>query len=535
MLLPGAAVIMWAAPVPSMRDVAARRPPAHEDQVAAGTARASFLGSWDATVAIYEFQKSVNYVRVPLIQGDDEDSIQEELMDRIHDGDNDRVIVATPQPDDDHLSFLSLGKWILEGGYVPALIDARHVGGQRFMYLARDHITIEDVRDAMGQDWISSAQVWMGCGGTPMNDGDVYGTWMGMLITITPRGFGAPLLENVNVMLQHRQDWARDLEFSGLPRDRPRQDKMGIVGWQASSSVADWPADASWAEVQRVIGHACSLDTDDFDACSCARPISFLSFRGYWIPAVYGVMPRSFPMYRGIFVDARDLGAEVRLLWLDQVNMTIDEVLAAADIQPPRGWLLQVEGGLEDPGPDGRLVLGHRTVLAIKVSARQAASEDDLCREQDQTDPPDSDDAAGGDDRHTFHRDDCAAASGGEQSERRSRSPRRGEGAGTDAPHGANEHTVRMEIDMWKEIYMEDANSSCLSPDTSIQLPIHDSDYGDTQASGHDASNGCALSELRSLLELSPPGDRRAHLLHVWQGLRSIHDINKTPTTEDRC
>ena len=539
--LQGAAVIVWASAVPSMRPGAAQADASRHGNDAPNPR--NFMGSWDATIAVYEFQKSTNYVLVPLIAEDDEDSIAEELAERIHDNEADRVTIAVrPQPDGDHLSYISVGQRILESGMVPVLIDACNIGANRFLYLAQSRISVDDIKAAMGPDWIDGVHVWLGHGGTPMQADDVHDTWTGMLVTISPRGFGPPLLDNVNALLQHRDDWARDLAFSGLPRDRPRDDRMGFVDWNAACSVSEWPAQHGWTGVKDAMERACGLSAADVLVCSCDRNIPFFSFRGHWVPALYGVFQRQPQSKVRVFLDVRDLGVGVRTVGLEQRPMLLEELLTAARLRLPClpcGWKVSVNGALHEDA-FGRLTFQHRTVLEVKVvsRARELPDRDD----SDGRDPPEPGGDDSGDNASSGGGPDEARRSTDRAHDRRSRSPRRPSQGGASAQFGELQHR-RLEDDMWKGVFDEHAILDCQPADTSIVLPCLREDLASQSPDVPDSSgfrpelhddSGFMVGDVETVLGTSPTKSRRCYLDQVWEQLRRMYDVGDDDPTEER-
>ena len=69
----------------------------------------------------------------------------------------------------------------------------------------------------------------------------------------------------------------------------------------------------------------------------------------------------------GVFVDARDLGAEIAFIRRESCTANIRDLLAQADVRHCDGLLFSVHGAeLYMPGT-GTVTFGHRTVLTVKV------------------------------------------------------------------------------------------------------------------------------------------------------------------------
>ena len=69
---------------------------------------------------------------------------------------------------------------------------------------------------------------------------------------------------------------------------------------------------------------------------------------------------------RGVFIDPRELGSEVLLIFLPSQAMTIEQICSRAEIPLERGWQVDVGAVFYSPG-SGTVSLGEQTVLTFTV------------------------------------------------------------------------------------------------------------------------------------------------------------------------
>ena len=446
-------------------------------------------------------------------------------------------LFSRPQPDEDHLAVIDVSAWTLESQRYPALVDASKIGGGVFACSVGSKIRRAHVRDLCGQDWTPDACVWLGCSSTPLVAEEEQESWRGMLITVLSGGQDLPLLEPMGTLLQHPQDWARDVTSHGLPEVQISTCTMGVTGWGVHDHLMDWPLSADWTSVCNAVGRICNQPRNRIRVCSSSTNIPRLDIRGRWVPALYGVMPDDDPDDCGVFIDLRQLDYGVVFVWLPHRRMNIEELLAAVDVPYPFGWNLHLEGASLPVGLDDCFFPSHRDVLVVSMRDRALVygggdsprpgprdREEDEWR-RDDGDGDDADDAP-----RRGHRDDPPG---------RSRSPRRGANSlGQGLLHSVRDEQAHSFCpqsygqdggNKWKPVSREYAVGDCMLVDTPVPpLPC----YEETS----DAFTTCENSWRRDLDDVLDSGTvlgdssaeaRRLLLDKVGSRLIDVHDVHQ--------
>ena len=425
-------------------------------------------------------------------------SLEAMVHDALFNGDQDwELIPLRPQQDGIAFQFLVTSSWCFDTGLFPCLIDGEWFGIPSFVAMVGPAIRAADVRAILSADWPSGAVIYV-LGGHMLDDNEETFVHRGMAVVL--RAAGAPPLAYVNT---------DDKVVSAFTAEQP-------VVVQPLNIVGDFPdhvaclgkdfADIMFrcetgfrGQMQTYAARHTGYLEEEFHIVSAARDLPDFYCRGLPVSTFLGIQLQHDEFHVGCFIDARDLGYNVKFALLPHSATSLTELFQLAGIDRPPGFAFNVSGVLYTPSSE-LLIVGQRSVISISVVKDTGVDASDTCSALSFPDGPEGDDDQldGGGDGHSPDATDRRSSAASEDGNR-SGPPSGPVPAGPTQRGGEFPTSCFGCVDaMWKHAFQQDAILYCQQVDTS----------GSPQP-------------LRTLLELSDPQPRRQLLGNIWTMLQT--------------
>ena len=347
---------------------------------------------WQAGVAIHHIQFENTYLTVDVRTDDNEHSITSLLLEALFEEYDDRLLYpGKPQPDDDLIHYLATSTWVMGMGYVPVLIDNSSYNGTRFMKNLRSPATVSDIRRALGSDWRPGSRIWNGS--EHLVDGEVHVIFTGMLLLILPWDEFPPVCSTLNERLQEPETWARDVQTHGMPTTVTEANSIALLGYQAQGRIIGFSADLTQRRFRDFLLCICEVHPDGVRVVSSAGHPDGYEVRGRRIPCIRALQSVEHENWRGVFIDPRDLGQEVRFAVVLESDTTLDVFCNLAGIRLPAGWRVHVEGAYSYQASTRSIIVGQCAFLRLMVVPFDSGPGDNDPDTSDFGSEPDPDDA----------------------------------------------------------------------------------------------------------------------------------------------
>ena len=425
-------------------------------------------------------------------------SLEAMVHDALFNGDQDwELIPLRPQQDGIAFQFLVTSSWCFDAGLFPCLIDGEWFGIPSFVAMVGPAIRAADVRAILSADWPSGAVIYV-LGGHMLDDNEETFVHRGMAVVLRAAGAPPPAYVNTD-----------DKVVSAFTAEQP-------VVVQPLNIVGDFPdhvaclgkdfADIMFrcetgfrGQMQTYAARHTGYLEEEFHIVSAARDLPDFYCRGLPVSTFLGIQLQHDEFHVGCFIDARDLGYNVKFALLPHSATSLTELFQLAGIDRPPGFAFNVSGVLYTPSSE-LLIVGQRSVISISVVKDTGVDASDTCSALSFPDGPEGDDDQldGGGDGHSPDATDRRSSAASEDGNR-SGPPSGPVPAGPTQRGGEFPTSCFGCVDaMWKHAFQQDAILYCQQVDTS----------GSPQP-------------LRTLLELSDPQPRRQLLGNIWTMLQT--------------
>ena len=373
-------------------------------------------------VAVYSFQRDVYYTRISILPEDTVTSVIEELNAEIAgQGSLYAICSAVPQPMTQRIAVLIDPAWTRMIAKCPILVDAQAIGGHCFGAFCGRDFSLEDVIGIMGNDWKECYIAFAAGIDGRLEQGRLYPALRGMVVSVCGADGSRPPYQYLEQRLLEPQTWSTPAAASGVRDGDEQPAYAALLGDTGGVMVTIFPELAGWSEVKIFVASVLERDAGSIRLTTPVSQPAALSIRGQRISSVFGVADDATAMPYGIFLDARELGADLAFVQQQNCTSTIFAILDELWMQYCRTIPLCVRGAVLYTPATGMVTYGHRTVLTVSVDVKSLHMTSTCVGLRS----PGTSDDSGGSRGDGNSPGGCGAGAGQSGSPNRSRSPRR--------------------------------------------------------------------------------------------------------------
>ena len=335
--------------------------PATQDEVQAP--------EWTFAAAVYPFQCKTIYAAIRCRTDIGVSGFCRAVMrDIFIDDEDDYILIPVePQPSCDQAVLLMTHICCLGTGLVPVMIDVTDFGRTCFMaYLTEYYVSIEDLRDIMGPEWIPCAYILVGHDVTSMHSERRYPFQQGTLVRIRRDTRPSTLTTSMS-NLACRRFGPGMLMLLDLPVPRRPLEWGSVHEERYSDRTFPNFARRAGEDLKNMLADLIDRPARAFTLQTSARIIWGFALRGRPVEVSIGIHPVACDWRTGFFLDARELGREVRYLLIPPVPITLDALLEQADIQRPRGWEIKVDGTATFIRRTEQMIIGQGALVVLQI------------------------------------------------------------------------------------------------------------------------------------------------------------------------
>ena len=290
------------------------------------------------SLAVSDFRGVRNLVEV----------VEERLETHMNDT---QLFEVAPQPCSDSVVLLEFPSHCLRAGRCPVCIQIHHRDEVPAFWLEvfGDSIGLEDLRDAVGQDWPHQAQVFVADEGRPLAAAEETRIFPGCLIRVAPTTLRLPSPRTLAYKLRHFEDNLRDPWDHGFPVDFYASHTYALLQLLETTKRVQFspmPNRSTEALESVLLSHALVSWRPYVWHWPAAR-VTDLIVRGQPTSLVGGAFPAGIASRAPLFVDGRNVGLHVRMYATQCGKMLLSELLDVIGLFDPQEQLLEASGTVE--------------------------------------------------------------------------------------------------------------------------------------------------------------------------------------------
>ena len=237
--------------------------------------------------------------------------IQELNADIVGQGSLYAICSAVPQPMTPYIAVLIDPVWTRMIEKCPILVDAQSIGGHCFCAFCERDFSLDDIIGIMGDDWQERFTAFAEGVDGKVEQGRLYPAVRGMVVTVCHGDGCRPPYQYLEQRLLEPQTWSTPGAASGVCDSVGQPDRVALLGDSGGLQIAHMPELASWNDVKAFVASVLDRDVGSIRLTTPVSQPAALSVRGRRISSVIGVADEVTAMPYGIFLDARELGADL--------------------------------------------------------------------------------------------------------------------------------------------------------------------------------------------------------------------------------